>query len=138
MSKTNLNSLNHCVFNLHYHLVFVTKYRRKAISNQMLERLKEIFTDLVKKYDGELVEFNGEADHVHLLLSLNPKVCLSSFAGNLKTVSSRKIRKEFWRELHDIYWKPVFWSRSYCVLTCGGAPLSIIKQYIENQASIDV
>jgi putative transposase len=104
----------------------------------MLERLKEIFTDLVKKYDGELVEFNGEADHVHLLLSLNPKVCLSSFAGNLKTVSSRKIRKEFWRELHDIYWKPVFWSRSYCVLTCGGAPLSIIKQYIENQASIDV
>jgi putative transposase len=68
---------------------------------------------------------------------LNPKVCLSSFVGNLKTVSSRLIRKEFARELYRIYWKPVFWSRSYCVLTCGGAPLSIIKQYIEQQAAID-
>lgn len=137
MAKTKLNSLNHCVFNLHYHLVFVTKYRRKAISDAMLARLKEIFRGAVKKFDGDLIEFNGEADHVHLLLSLNPKVCLSSLAGNLKTVSARKIRKEFAPELHDIYWKPVFWSRSYCILTCGGAPLSIIKQYIENQQAID-
>jgi putative transposase len=138
MAKTELNSLNHCVFNLHYHLVFVTKYRRKAISQPILERLKDIFTDLVKKYDGNLLEFNGESDHVHLLLSLNPKVCLASFVGNLKTVSSRRIRKEFARELYRIYWKPVFWSRSYCILTCGGAPLSIIKQYIEQQAAIDI
>lgn len=137
MHKTDLNSLHHCVFNLNYHLIFVTKYRRQAINNQMLERLKEIFIATVEKWECELVEFNGESDHVHLLLSLNPKVCLSSFVGNLKTVSSRLIRKEFVEELYRIYWKPVFWSRSYCALTCGGAPLSIIKQYIENQDTID-
>ena len=137
MHKTDLNSLNHCVFNLNYHLIFVTKYRRQAINNQMLERLNEIFTATVEKWEGELIEFNGEADHVHLLLSLNPKVKLTSFVNNLKTVSSRLIRKEFVEELYRIYWKPVFWSRSYCALTCGGAPLSIIKQYIENQNTID-
>jgi putative transposase len=103
----------------------------------MLERLKEIFTGTVEKFDGDLIEFNGEADHVHILLSLNPKLKLSSFVGNLKTVSSRLIRKEFKDELAVHYWKPVFWSRSYCILTCGGAPLSIIKQYIENQQAID-
>lgn len=137
MHKTDLNSLHHCVFNLNYHLIFVTKYRRKAINNQILERLKEIFIATVSKWECELVEFNGEADHVHLLLSLNPKVCLSSFVNNLKTVSSRLIRKDFAVELSKYYWKPVFWSRSYCALTCGGAPLSIIKQYIENQSAID-
>ena len=137
MHKTDLKSLHHCVFNLNYHLVFVTKYRRKAISNEILERLKEIFTATTAKWECELVEFNGESDHVHLLLSLNPKVKLTSFVNNLKTVSSRLIRKEFVEELSQYYWKPLFWSRSYCALTCGGAPLSIIKQYIENQSKID-
>lgn len=137
MHKTDLNSLHHCVFNLNYHLVFVTKYRRKAISQPILERLKEIFIATVSKWECELVEFNGESDHVHLLLSLNPKVKLTSFVNNLKTVSSRLIRKEFAEDLSRFYWKPLFWSRSYCALTCGGAPLSIIKQYIENQQAIE-
>lgn len=100
----------------------------------MLERLKIICTELTHKWDCELLEFNGEADHVHLLLSLNPKVVPSVFVNNLKTVSSRLIRKDFGEELAKVYWKkPVFWSRSYCIITCGGAPLSVIKQYIEQQ-----
>jgi putative transposase len=100
----------------------------------MLARLKTICTELTKKWECELLEFNGEADHLHLLLSLNPKVAPSVFVNNLKTVTSRLIRKEFSSHLAKIYWrKPVFWSRSYCILTCGGAPLSIIKQYIEQQ-----
>ena len=100
----------------------------------MLDRLKTICTELTQKWECELLEFNGESDHVHLLLSLNPKVAPSVFVNNLKTVSSRYIRKEFGPELKRYYWnKPVFWSRSYCILTCGGAPLSIIKQYIEQQ-----
>ena len=65
--KAQFNRLNHCVFNLHDHLVFVTKYRRQAITKPMLAGLKEIFTGAVKKFDGDLIEFNGEADHVHLL-----------------------------------------------------------------------
>lgn len=84
-----------------------------------------------------MLEFNGEPDHVHLLLSLNPKVALSTFINNLKTVASRRIRREFAVELESVYRTPVFWSRTYCILTCGGAPLSVIKQYIENQAGAD-
>lgn len=138
MSKKQvLNTLNHSVFSLQYHLVFVTKSRRKCISPEMLERLREIFQETIQKWHGELIEFNGESDHVHLLMSLNPKLRLSDFVGNMKTVSSRLIRRDFKDELAEYYWKPVFWSGSYCILTCGGAPLSIIKQYIENQKSID-
>ena len=132
--KTAVKTLYHCVFNLSYHLVLVTKYRRKCITAPMLERLKVICTELTEKWECELLEFNGESDHVHLLLSLNPKVAPSVFVNNLKTVSSRFIRKDFADDLAKVYWKkPVFWSRSYCIITCGGPPLSVIKQYIEQQ-----
>jgi putative transposase len=134
MKKQETKRLNHCTFNLNYHLVLVTKYRRKCITASMLTRLKNISENILNKWECELLEFNGEADHIHLLISLNPKVAPSSFVNNLKTVTSRLIRKEFLVHLKNIYWKqPVFWSRSYCMLTCGGAPLSIIKQYIEQQ-----
>jgi putative transposase len=134
MKKLQIKYLNHCVFNLYYHLVIVTKYRRKCITAPMLAKLKLICDQLTKKWGGELVEFNGEADHLHLLLALNPKVAPSVFVNNLKTVTSRLIRKEFSEHLKKVYWKkPVFWSRTYCILSCGDAPLSIIKQYIEQQ-----
>ena len=82
------------------------------------------------------MEFNGEADHVHLLIALPPNLDLSGFVNNLKTTSSRLIRKEFAAKLARVYWKkPVFWSRSYCIISCGRAPLSILKQYIEQQAA---
>lgn len=136
MKKQTVKALYHCVFNLNYHLVIVTKYRRKCITAPMLERLKKICTEITLKWDCELLEFNGEADHLHLLLSLNPKVAPSVFVNNLKTVSSRYIRRDFKDELDQVYWgNPVFWSRSYCMLTCGGAPLSVLKQYIEQQES---
>lgn len=136
-AKQQLNTLYHCVYNLNYHLVLVTKYRRRCITAPMLTRLKEIFANTARLWDCQLLEFNGEPDHVHMLLSLNPKVQPSVFVNNLKTVSSRLIRKEFAEQLQNIYWKPVFWSRSYCILTCGGAPLSAIKQYIEQQSGAD-
>jgi putative transposase len=74
MKNQVLNTLNHSVFSLQYYLVFVAKYRHKCISPAMLERLREIFRDTVKNWNGELIEFNGESDHVHLLHSLNPKL----------------------------------------------------------------
>jgi putative transposase len=103
----------------------------------MLERLGVIFGETLKKWEGTLVEFNGEADHVHLLISVNPKVQPSKLVNNLKTVSSRLIRKEFAEHLDKVYRKPVFWSRSYCIISCGGAPISVLKQYIQQQAEID-
>jgi putative transposase len=130
--------LHHCIYNLKYHLVLVTKYRKKCITNSIIVRLKEIFTELCKKWDCNLIEFNGEPDHIHMLLEFNPKITLSTFINNLKTVSSRYIRKDFQAHLSTFYYKnPIFWSRSYCILTCGGAPLSVIKQYIEQQEGVD-
>ena len=137
MTKQHLNSLFHSVFSLNYHLVICTKYRNKCIDSNILRRLEEIFKATLEKWECELIEFNGETDHVHLLIATNPKVRLSDLVNNLKTVSSRLIRKDFKAQLDRYYQKPVFWSRSYCLLTCGGAPLSVIKQYIENQASLD-
>lgn len=131
------NKLHHCVFNLKYHLVLVTKYRRKCINTEIMKRLHKIFFDLCIKWDCHLIEFNCEPDHVHLLLDLNPKISLTIFVNNLKTVTSRYIRKEFPMHIKKFYFKKaVFWSRSYCILTCGGAPLSIIKQYIEQQDGV--
>jgi len=134
----DFKKLHHCVYNLKYHLVLVTKYRRKCITDPILIRLKEIFVELCLKWECNLIEFNGEPDHIHMLLELNPKIALSTFINNLKTVSSRYIRKDFSNHLSKFYYKnPIFWSRSYCILTCGGAPLSVIKQYIEQQAGVD-
>ena len=114
-----------------------TKYRRKCITAPMLVRLKEIFAATTAKWGGELIECNGEADHVHLLISLSPTVQISTFVNNLKTVSSRLIRKEFGQELARWYRKPVFWSRSYCVISGGGAPLSVLHQYIEQHQELE-
>lgn len=128
-----LKTLHHCVYSLHYHLVLVTKYRRKCITPDLMKRLEAILKETAQKWGCDLLEFNGESDHAHLLLSTTPTVCMSTFINNLKTVSSRLIRKEFSTYLGKFYWKPVFWSRSYCLLSCGGAPLEVLKRYIENQ-----
>ena len=134
MTMQTLSTLYHCVYNLNYHLVLVTKYRRRCMTGPILDRLEAICRNTAEKWECEVLEFNGEADHVHLLLALTPKVLPSSLVNNLKTVTSRLLRKEFGEHLKKYYWsKPVFWSRSYCILTVGGAPLSVLKQYIEQQ-----
>jgi putative transposase len=99
----------------------------------MLNRLRDITEQRCKDWDGELQEFNGEADHVHALVSLPPNLDLSIFVNNLKTTSSRLLRRDFAEELNYVYrGEPVLWSRSYCIVSCGGAPLSV-KQYVEQQ-----
>lgn len=127
----------HCVFDLQYHLVLVTKYRRKALSKQILNDLKTICENVCQMWDIELKEFGGEADHVHLLLSAHPSLQMSKFVNNLKTVTSRLIRKNNPDHMKKYYWKPVLWTRAYCLLTTDGAPLEVIKKYIENQGKKD-
>ena len=123
----------HCVFMMHCHLVFVTKYRKVVISDQILKRMKEIFIDICGKFEAELNEVNSDGDHVHLLISYPPKVTLSKLVNSLKGVSSRRIREEFPIFSENHYYKGVLWSPSYFAASCGGAPLNIIKEYIENQ-----
>lgn len=123
----------HCVFNLHAHLVFVTKYRRDVFSERVLIDLEEIFKNVCLDFESELIEFNGEHDHVHLLINYPPKVAVSNLVNSLKGVSSRLIRKKKYPEIQKKLWGNMLWSPSYFAGSCGGAPLSIIKQYIEQQ-----
>ncbi len=124
---------HHAKYDLKYHLVLVTKYRKKCITKEILKRLEEIIRDICKKWDVEVLEFSGEEDHIHLLISAHPSMELSKFINNLKTISSRLIRKEFKEHLSKFYWKPYFWTRAYFIATTGGAPLEVIKQYIQSQ-----
>jgi putative transposase len=125
------------VYRLSIHLVLVTKYRYRVISAPVLQRLKEIFASTCEKWECELTEFNGESDHVHMLIDINPKVQISAFANNLKTVSSRLIRKDFPEHCAKFYRKPVFWKIGYCVVSTGGASLDVVKKYIQSQAGTD-
>ena len=129
----NKRSHWHCMYNLNYHLVLVTKYRNKCLTKTLLTELKLIFNNLAQKWDCSIIEFNGEPDHIHLLFSAHPSLDLSKLINNWKTVSSRMIRKKFLKHLTQYYWKPVLWTRAYCLLSTGGVSIEIIKKYIENQ-----
>jgi putative transposase len=122
-----------CIFKNFTHLVFVTKYRRNVFTKEMLEHMHLIFKETCKQMDGELIEFEGEDDHVHLLISHPPKTALSSIVGKLKGKSSYILRKNYWDYLHPKLWGKHLWSSSYCAVSCGGAPLEIIKKYVESQ-----
>lgn len=128
-----MKSHYHCVYDMKYHLVLVTKYRRKCFTAEILDRLEAITRELCLKWEVEVLEFGGEADHVHLLLGLNPTIQPSKLVNSLKTVTSRRLRTEFREHLAQFYWKPVLWSRAYCLLTAGGAPIEVLRDYIENQ-----
>ena len=130
--SSNIRTGRHCVFQLHIHLVFVTKYRKQVFNDKILRDLEIIFRDVCQNFETELVEMNGETEHIHLLLNYPPKVSVSKLVNSLKGVSSRLIRKQH-PDLKKSYWKGGLWSPSYFASSCGGAPLSIIKQYIEQQ-----
>ncbi|MGA9380226.1 MAG: IS200/IS605 family transposase [Phormidium sp.] len=124
------------VYRLNAHVVLVVKYRRRAINGEILTRLEQILKQTLNKWESELLEFNGESDHVHLLIDYKPDIPLSTLIGNLKTVSSRLIRKEYpWLAQKYFYNKPYFWTGSYFVASCGGATVEQLKKYVEQQAT---
>lgn len=132
--STQIRKGRHCVFNMHVHLVFVTKYRRNVFTKAILERATEIFSDVCGNFEAELIECDGEYDHVHLLVHYPPKISISSLVNSLKGVSSRYLRREF-SVLEKKYYKGILWSPSYFAGSCGGAPIDIVRQYIEGQES---
>ena len=127
-----LDTNNHLVFSLHYHLVMCIKYRRKVINDSISDRLKDIFVDIAPNYGVELLEWNHDIDHVHLLFKAKPNTEISKLLNAYKSASSRRIKNEF-PSIRKHLWKEYFWSKSYCLVTTGGAPLEVVKQYIENQ-----
>ena len=133
--NTDYKSIRHSIFNLKYHLIVVTKYRNKCINKELMEEIKIIATNTFNKWGCEILEIEWEPDHVHILFSATPNLELSQLVWNFKTVSSRLIRKKYWDYLSQYFWKPVFWSHSYCIISCWWAPLEKIKEYILNQES---
>lgn len=128
----DLNTNAHSVFSLHYHLILVVKYRRQVFTDEISNRAKEIFEYIAPTYKIELVEWNYDKDHVHVLFKGQPKTELSKFINAYKSASSRLLKKGF-PTIRQNLWKEMFWSRSFCLLSSGGAPIEVIRQYIENQ-----
>lgn len=118
---------------MHAHLVFVTKYRRGVFTKEILDDLRPMFASVCADFKAELVEFDGEDDHVHLLVNYPPKVAISKLVNSLKGVSSFLIRKKNYPSIKKKLWGGALWSPSYFAASCGGAPIAIIRQYIEQQ-----
>jgi putative transposase len=113
-------------------MIFVIKYRKKVIDNEIAIRLREIFEYIGENYKIEIIEFNHDEDHLHVLFEAEPKSELTKFINAYKSASSRLIKKEFPR-LREKLWKEAFWSRSFFLATIGGVTIETLKQYVENQ-----
>lgn len=124
----------HAAFSLRFHLVLVTKYRRKVLTPAMLAQAREIFGEVLAKWRCELIEFGGEADHVHLLIEAHPALMPSNLVNNLKTASSRRLRNLFPEQVALFYRDPVLWHRAYYLGSVGSASLETVKAYIERQS----
>ena len=119
------------VSDLKVHLVFTTKYRRKIFARKSLNLIKCSFENVARKMNFKTIEFNGERDHIHLIIEYPPKLSISKIANNLKGVSSRNYGLAGFRKPHETH----LWSPSYFVASVGGAPLKILRKYIKNQKS---
>lgn len=142
MSVHNKNRLSeylrkrHSVTKLVVHLVFTTQYRRKLFDGDMLEQLREAFESASEKLECDLLEMDGEADHVHLLIAYPPKLAISVMVNNLKSVSSRRIRilnTHIPRQSKSA----ALWSRSYLACSAGGASIETLREYVQSQATAD-
>lgn len=130
---TELRKGRHVVYLLHAHVIFVTKYRGKVFDSEILDKMQELMKRICDDHEVVLKEFNGESDHVHLLIEYPPKLALSKLVNALKGTSSRELKRSF-PELNQVAWrKNALWSPSYFVGSVGGAPLEVLKQYIEQQ-----
>ncbi|ANE89434.1 IS200/IS605 family transposase [Bacillus cereus group sp. MYBK249-1] len=128
-----LDSNNHSVFLLYYHLVLVVKYRRNVFDDDMSDYAKDMFVRLSENYNITLVEWNHDVDHVHILFKAHPNTEMTKFINAYKSASSRLIKRDF-PQVKKKLWKEMFWARSFCLLTTGGSPIDVVKTYIENQS----
>ncbi|AHA75459.1 IS200/IS605 family transposase [Bacillus cereus] len=128
-----LDSNNHSVFLLYYHLVLVVKYRRNVFDDDMSDYAKDMFVRLSENYNITVVEWNHDVDHVHILFKAHPNTEMTKFINVYKSASSRLIKRDF-PQVKKKLWKEMFWSRSFCLLTTGASPIDVVKTYIEKQS----
>lgn len=126
-------STNNVVYSCKYHVIWCPKYRRSVLDDAISERLKQIILDAVSETNGEILEIEVMPDHVHLLVECDPQYGIHRLIKRIKGISSRLLRTEFPGLRSRL---PTLWTNSYFVATVGGAPLAVIKQYIENQKTV--
>ena len=117
---------------MYYHLILVVKYRRKVFDDSISNYAKSIFEKIAPSYNISLLEWNHDVDHVHIMFKAQPNSEISKFINAYKSASSRLIKRDY-PEIRRKLWKEYFWSHSFCLLTTGGAPIEVIKKYIETQ-----
>ena len=127
-----LDNNNHSVFAMYYHLILVVKYRRKVFDDSISDYAKSVFEKIAPSYNISLLEWNHGVDHVHIMFKAQPNSELSKFINAYKSASSRLIKKDY-PEIREKLWEEYFWSQSFCLLTTGGAPIEVIRKYIETQ-----
>ena len=127
--------MSHAVFKIKLHIVFVTKYRRRTLTPEVLDYLKEAFSDCLTAWNCKLVEYGGEPDHVHLLIDIHPALDISVLINNLKTASARRTRNRFAEQIAKFYSKPLFWHRAYFLGSVGGATLETVRAYVDAQGT---
>ena len=132
----DLDTNSHSVFSLHYHLVLVTKYRKPVFDDEISKRARTLFEAIAPTYKIEVLEWNHDQDYVHILFKAQPKTELSKFINAYKSASSRVLKKEF-PSMRKQLWQDMFWSRSFCLLSSGGASIEVIQQYIKEQGLKD-
>ena len=126
----------HSVSKLVVHLIFTTKYRRKLFDGRMIEQLHDAFSSAAGKLECEIIEMDGEPDHVHLLVAYPPKLAVSVMVNNLKSVSSRMLRQQN-THLRMQSKTGLLWSRSYFVCSTGGATIETLRAYVQSQSTPD-
>ncbi len=127
----------HALYNLEYHIVFITEYKKRCITEDVFQTIKSQIERVAELNHSTIEEINYESDHVHILLSAPPSINLSVVVNSMKSTSARIVRKMHEEHLKQYYEKPYFWSRSYLILSSGGTPIEVIKEYIRNQNGED-
>jgi putative transposase len=133
MAKAGIRLGRCVVYSLNYHLVFITKYRKRALTARVRRFLGNVFSDVCRDFGGALEETDGGPDHLHLLVSMPPKVAPAKLVNSLKGVSSRYLRRQRYPEVRQALWGRHFWSPSYFVSSTGRATLAKVKAYIQSQ-----
>ncbi len=123
----------HSVYSLQFHLVLVVKYRKKVLVGKLAERLKEIVMEVAEHFGVEIIEQETDKDHIHILFSSRPTIILSRFVNSLKSVTSRKLRREFPEVMKRELWGGKFWAPSYFIATTGQVKLEDVKRYVQSQ-----
>jgi len=133
MKRPEYLSTRHSVSLLYAHLVFVTKYRRRVLDHAMLTTCATVVREVCAGFSVEVVEFNGEPDHVHLLIQYPPQIALSDLVRRLKGATARRLRQDYTGRCNRARMHGYFWTSSYFAMSAGGAPLTVLRQYIQNQ-----